>query len=386
MASFLQTELLAGGWLRALSLSDPGAPVSLRPDHGSNGAYDAWPALASGVMGSFGRYPQMLQMLRTFAGATAEGPFSQSHELVPEPSGLVVWDRDDLNPQAALTVTAWIRPGAWPGDGTQAAIVAKDAAAGAWFPLTPPNVGYTLRGGGQGVISFAVAVGGKLTQAVTKAAATAGDWHHVAGTFDGQRITVYIDGAQTATATAHGAISPARGTNLMVGADPIDPQAKFTGAVDEVRVYSRALSAAEVADLAAAGDAGHGGGDQALVLRLPMDEGSGQSTADAVTGLAETVIAGDWTDGRFGAALSFSKSPDLTRRISRQQYNENNGGAFAAAVLGYLLGYAPDGQQINLRDHATPRGVHATLQGIVWRGRPYTLASTPSGTHLTPER
>ena len=44
-------------------------------------------------------------MLRTFDGVGAEGPFSQSHELVPEPSGLVVWDRDDLNPVTGLTVT-----------------------------------------------------------------------------------------------------------------------------------------------------------------------------------------------------------------------------------------------------------------------------------------
>jgi concanavalin A-like lectin/glucanase superfamily protein len=385
MASFVAGELLAGGWLRALSLSDPDAPASLRPDHGSNGAYDAWPALAAGTLGRLGFYQQMLEFLHTFAAVTAEGPFAQSHELVPEPSGLVVWDRDDLNPVAALTVAAWINPGAWPRQATQGSIVAKDATAGVWYPTTPPNVGYALRGGGNGVISFAVAVGGKFPQAVSTATVPAGSWHHVAGTFDGQRITVYIDGGQAATATARGGISPSAGTNLLVGADPIDAAAKFTGAIDEVRVYQRALPAAEIAALSTATDAGDGSTDPALTLRLPMDEGSGQHTVDAVTGLTETVIAAEWVPGRFGAALEFTRSSALTTRISRQQYNQNNGGAFAAAVLQDLFGYAPGGQQIAVRDPGSPRGVAATVHGLTWRGKRYTLASTDAGVSLTPE-
>ena len=384
MSSFATSELLAGGWMRALSLSDPDAATSLRPDHGSNGAYDAWPALAAGAMARFGEYGETVRMLRTFDGAGAEGPFSQSHELVPEPSGLVVWDRDDLNPVTGLTVAAWVNPANWPAQPGGGAIVAKDAAAGAWYPTTPPNVGYTLRGGGSGQVSFAVAVGGGLKQATSKAAVPAGGWHHVAGTFDGQTVAIYIDGALAGTAAAAGSISASTGTNVMVAADPIDPQAKFSGTIDEVRIYNRALAAGEVAALSSATDAGYGGTDPALVLRLPMDEGSGQQTADAVTGQQETVIAGNWVPGRFGTALSFTKSAQLTARISRQQYNENNGGTFASTILQDLFGYAPDGQRIVLRDQGTPRGVDARLHGIGWRGKLYTLSSTPSGMTITP--
>ena len=384
MTSFATGELVAGGWMRALSLSDPDAAASLRPDHGSNGAYDAWPALAAGALARFGEYGETVQLLRTFDGVGAEGPFSQSHELVPEPGGLVVWDRDDLNPVTALTVAAWINPASWPAQAGQGAIVAKDAAAGAWYPTTPPNVGYTLRGGGSGQVSFAVAVGGGMKQATSTATVPAGGWHHVAGTFDGQHVAVYIDGALAGTATAAGSISPSTGTNVMVAADPIDPQAKFSGSVDEVRIYNRALSAGEVAALSTAADAGYGSTDPALVLRLPMDEGSGQQTADAVTGQQETVIAGSWVPGRFGRALSFTKSAQLTARISRQQYNENNGGTFASTILQDLFGYAPDGRQIVLRDPGTSRGVDASLHGIPWQGKLYTLTSGSSGIKLTP--
>lgn len=390
MAAFATSELVAGGWMRALALSDPDAPVSLRPDHGSNGAYDAWPALSAGAMGCFGYYDRMLQMLDSFDDVGAEGALAQSHQLVPEPSGLVVWDRADLNPTGQLTVTAWINPASWPAQYDQApasgSIVSKAATTGAWFPTTPPNAGYSLSGDSGGVIEFGAAVGGRFAAATSVASVPTGSWHHVAGTFDGNELALYIDGELAATTAIAGSLSPSTGTNLMVAADPINPIDKLTGAVDEVRVYSRALSAAEIAALHAAGDAAYGSDDPALELRLPLDEGRGGSAVDAVTGLEETIIAGRWVPGRHGSALSFAESGALTHRVSRQQYNENNGAAFSSIMLTDLFGYAPDGQRITLLDPATPRGVDASLTAITWRGGLYTLTSTPSGLTLAGSR
>ena len=371
--------------MRALSESDPDAPISLRPDHGSNGAYDSWPALAASAMGRLGYQQEMISMLRTFSGVTAEGPFAQSHELVPEPLGVVVWDRDDLNPTSALTVEAWINPAAWPA-GT-ASIVAKDF----WTPTSPtvsgfaysPTVGYALRGGAGGTITFTVSIGGTFHAAVSTTTVPTGGWHHVAGTFDGQHLTVYIDGTAAASATAAGAIDPAPGTNLLVAADPFYPNDQFSGAVDEVRVYQRALAATEIAAQYAATSPGVGADDPDLVLRLPMDEGQGQSTADAVTGLEASVIAGDWVSGHFGDALSFTPSGQLTTRISRQQENESNGASFAATLLTDVFGYAPQHGRLGLRDAGTPRGVSGSLHGLAWRGRGYTVTSGPHGLRLT---
>jgi hypothetical protein len=383
MAAFATSELLTADWMRALSLSDPDAPVSLRPDHGSNGAYGAWPALAAGAMGRFGYYDRMVQLLSAFDGAVADGALAQSHQLVPEPSGLVVWDRADLNPAGQLTVTAWVNPVSWPGQYDQApadgSIVSKAATTGAWFPATPTNAGYALSGSSGGVISFGAAVGGQFIEATSTASVPTGSWHHVAGPFDGTELAVYIDGQLAATTAAAGSLSLSAGTNLMVGADPINPVNKFTGAVDEVRVYSRALSAAEIAALYAADNAAYGSDDPALELRLPLDEGRGGYTVDAVTGLEETIIAGRWVSGRYGSALGFAESGTLTYRISRQQYNENNGAAFSSIMLTDLFGYAPDGQQMALLDPAAPRGLDASLVGIPWHGGLYTITSTPSG-------
>ncbi|MFD4972083.1 LamG-like jellyroll fold domain-containing protein [Streptomyces sp. NPDC058424] len=383
MTAFLTGELMVGGWLRALSLSDPDAASSTRPDHGSNGAYDAWPALAAGAVGRFGNYDLMRRMLAGFDGVGAEGPFSQSHQLVPEPSGVVVWDRADLNPRNALTVVAWIRPEAWPAQTTAAGIVSKVGHSGAWYPKTAPNTGYALRGDGTGAISFAVAVGTTVRQAVSPVTVPVGGWHQVAGTFDGQRVALYIDGVMVASTAARGSLAPAPGTNLMVGADPVDPESKFTGAVDEVRLYDRSLSAAEIADLYAADFAAHGADDPALVLWLPMAEGRGSRTADAATGAMETVVGGSWVPGRHGGALALARSDRLIARISRQQYNENNGGAFTSVILQDLFGYAPDGERATLHDSSTPRGVDARLRGITLNGRSHTIVSDRSGVRLT---
>jgi hypothetical protein len=213
-----------------------------------------------------------------------------------------------------------------------------------------------------------------------------GGWHHVAGTYDGHRLTVYIDGQPAAAAAAAGPIRPSTGTNVMVGADPVNPVRKFTGAIDEARIYSRALSPAEITGLYAASDPGYGAGDPALVLLLPMDEGSGSHTADAVTGLAETLVGGDWVPGRHGSALSFTASASLTARVSRQQYNENNGAAFAVTILQDLFGYQPGGRGAALRDPAASRGISARLHGVTWRGRRYTITSTPAGLALSQGR
>jgi hypothetical protein len=73
-----------------------------------------------------------------------------------------------------------------------------------------------------------------------------GQWKHVAITFDGATLKSYVDGtlAQSVAATFN-----LQGVPLTV-AQAHNGENAFNGTVDDVRVYSRALSAAEVAALA----------------------------------------------------------------------------------------------------------------------------------------
>ena len=84
MIEFVNRELWTSHWLRALSLRDAAATRALRPDHGSIGSYDAWPALTTEAMFRVGRKQEALARLRSLEPATHEGPFGQSHYVATE--------------------------------------------------------------------------------------------------------------------------------------------------------------------------------------------------------------------------------------------------------------------------------------------------------------
>lgn len=79
---------------------------------------------------------------------------------------------------------------------------------------------------------------------------TDGGWHHVAGTYDGGTLDVYLDGAYTNTAVAPPPVYAA--DNYLIGCDINlgNPEEPFTGTLDEVRLYDRVLAPAEIAALA----------------------------------------------------------------------------------------------------------------------------------------
>ncbi|TSC92512.1 MAG: Glycoside hydrolase family 2 sugar binding protein [Candidatus Berkelbacteria bacterium Licking1014_7] len=74
-------------------------------------------------------------------------------------------------------------------------------------------------------------------------------WHHVAVTFssaDSKTLRFYIDGVASGTATSASDLSSYAG-NFEIGAD--EAYYLFNGSIDEVRVYNRALNAAEIGRL-----------------------------------------------------------------------------------------------------------------------------------------
>ena len=85
--------------------------------------------------------------------------------------------------------------------------------------------------------------------------APVGRWTHVAATYDNDVLKLYVDGVEKGTLKRGGAIRPAQ-RNLCIGAYGESGHAAFTGVLDEVRVYRRALSAEEVRKRAA--EPGHG--------------------------------------------------------------------------------------------------------------------------------
>ncbi|MBE0537231.1 MAG: LamG domain-containing protein [Phycisphaerae bacterium] len=82
-----------------------------------------------------------------------------------------------------------------------------------------------------------------------------GQWHHVAGTYDGKTIKVYVDGILDVSGVGGGPVA-LETVPIMIGgnADTAgDGYRTWKGAIDDVRVYTYALSDAEIAALASEG-------------------------------------------------------------------------------------------------------------------------------------
>lgn len=78
-----------------------------------------------------------------------------------------------------------------------------------------------------------------------------GRWVHLAGTFDGTTMRLYVDGSEAGLMERPGPVKP-NSFPLCLGSYTPGHAAHFAGLLDEVRLYDRALTAAEIARLAAA--------------------------------------------------------------------------------------------------------------------------------------
>ena len=75
-------------------------------------------------------------------------------------------------------------------------------------------------------------------------ALTANVWTHLAATYDGATLRLYVNGVQASSLARTGAIATSSNP-LQIGGDSLYGQ-YFRGLIDEVRIYNRALSVAEI--------------------------------------------------------------------------------------------------------------------------------------------
>ncbi|MFF4059934.1 exo-alpha-sialidase [Streptomyces sp. NPDC001668] len=90
-----------------------------------------------------------------------------------------------------------------------------------------------------------------------------GAWHRLALRRGGGRLTLFVDGTATGAPDVPGSVSRASPFGVHVG-QRVDGRAFFTGAIDEVRVWDRALTDAEIT--------GASTPSADTVLWLPMDQ------------------------------------------------------------------------------------------------------------------
>ena len=82
---------------------------------------------------------------------------------------------------------------------------------------------------------------------------TDGLWHHIVGIYDGTEVALYVDGSLAASAPTLGA-TPANNTDAISIASFYGVGAFFSGEIDQLHLFERALSASEVVEQYAAGE------------------------------------------------------------------------------------------------------------------------------------
>ena len=128
----------------------------------------------------------------------------------------------------SITVEMWARPDALPSGGGRAGLLDKDLSFGV----------FAYADGTVSCIMNATATG--------KVFSTLGTWVHVACVNDGTSTKLYVDGAVKTTVTA-GAVTPTTAL-AAIGNNSPDLGNPWIGALDTLRVYSRAKTAAQIAD------------------------------------------------------------------------------------------------------------------------------------------
>jgi hypothetical protein len=158
-----------------------------------------------------------------------------------------VVDNPSLNPTLGLTICAWIKA-AELHNGSNDYVVSKDDWKGG-----PPR-GFVLRFSNNGQPDFTTS-NGKWQTAKATQRESEGEWRHLAGVFNSERMTVYVNGVEQGSLPAAQPIRPSP-VNLRIGRGVFAPERKFTGLIDEVAIFAAPLSADEIKEIYALGQAG----------------------------------------------------------------------------------------------------------------------------------
>jgi hypothetical protein len=146
---------------------------------------------------------------------------------------VTVADSSSLDLTTGSTVEAWVKPSAL-GSMWRTVLIKEQ----------PAQLSYALyAGNGNGRPSGHV-FNGRDSDAVGSSGLPLNAWTHLATTWDGQTVRLYVNGAQVAQRAVSGRITTS-GSPLRIGGNKVWDE-WFKGQIDDVRVYNRALTAAQI--------------------------------------------------------------------------------------------------------------------------------------------
>jgi fibronectin type 3 domain-containing protein len=144
-------------------------------------------------------------------------------------------DSNSLDLTTGMTIEAWLKPSISGGINWQTAVVKEQ----------PGNLVYGMYANtSQGRPEAEVYVGGQTRAVNGTTTLQAGVWTHLAATYDGTTLRLYVNGTQNAQLAVSGTIGTST-SPVRIGGNNVWGE-RFTGLIDEVRIYNRALAAGEI--------------------------------------------------------------------------------------------------------------------------------------------
>ncbi len=135
----------------------------------------------------------------------------------------------------AITIEAWVKPDSYPGSSypgvaTKLGSGSATYAYGLYFKNTHIRIHYA---------------GSNCLDSDSGTQPSLGVWTHLAATYNRQKVYIYKNGVLIKEKNATVAI-PATDTNVLIGKNIPGGNIMFKGAIGEVAIYDRALSASEI--------------------------------------------------------------------------------------------------------------------------------------------
>jgi len=213
-------------------------------------------------------------------------------------------------------------------------------------------------------------------------------WTHVALTFNGNTAKVLVNGSVTRALAGLSGIIPTTTAPLKIGnrSLPLGAQASFSGLIDEVKVYNRALADCEVSRLA-------GGTGQCLVAPIQTAASPGRTFSLIDPEFQQEVVDGPY--GGVGTAWTANKN--LLRRVSNRivEYNLTqdrivNGTALYSVKTTHIVPGLPPGHGITNGTDGflytnSPNGLYRidpntwTAVRVASQGNYYGIGTLPDG-------
>ncbi|MHC4646216.1 MAG: LamG-like jellyroll fold domain-containing protein [Planctomycetota bacterium] len=188
-------------------------------------------------------------------------------------------DALQLKPSAQVSASAWVYYSGDPGDSARVVVKGKDNYEA-----------YCIEIGENTVTYYVGDVNGKRYFADGNEHDIWGDeWVHLAGTYDGSIVKCYVNGQVVGTEQADSIPLSQDPCGLGIGNRSDADDQPLHGAVDDVRVYDRALSAAEIAWLATDG-AGY------VPLRSPLNLYDKEISGQAINFRDYAVLMASWLE------------------------------------------------------------------------------------------